>query len=344
MRRCGCGSDTCTCVVEGGVNATVSGTGTKSSPYRVNVTPALVTVTDTSTLDMAITGDGSQGTPYVISGSVLGGTGGGSSSPQIDVITTPTSYPKPTGKNWIRVIVIGGGGGGGSGRRGAINTARFGGGGGAGGGMTVMDIPVSMLGVGTSCTLGAAGTGGAAVAVDSTNGNPGTAGGTTLFGSVSAGGGGGGAGGTATTGTGGVVALYGTDLGTAGQAGAATNPLAPSETHQYFNLGPTGGGGGGGIESSNNTNNGGYAGNWFNRAGASGGQLSGNPAQNGVGTGTYAGSGGGGAASAGAGASAGGGKGSNYGGGGGGGGASPNGTASGKGGDGAPGVVVVIAW
>ena len=71
MARCGCGSSLCACVIQAGDDSTrVEGTGSATNPYKIYATFAELTVADSSTIDMTITGDGSEGAPYVLSATV----------------------------------------------------------------------------------------------------------------------------------------------------------------------------------------------------------------------------------------------------------------------------------
>lgn len=99
--------------------------------------------------------------------------------------TGVTAYPIPAGATRIEGWLWGGGGGGGSGRRGAAGSARSGGIGGAGSEPTFFSFLVSELG-GTSInvTVGAGGGAGAAITVDDTSGNQGSAGSDTTFGTL----------------------------------------------------------------------------------------------------------------------------------------------------------------
>lgn len=104
------------------------------------------------------------------------------------VLNVTGSYTFPTTGNIpkaLEVLVFGGGAGGASGRRGAAATARSGGANGGAGGVSRRIIPAAQVPAGAiTVTVGAGGSGGAAVAVDSTNGNPSTGGGFSLFGSL----------------------------------------------------------------------------------------------------------------------------------------------------------------
>jgi hypothetical protein len=129
----------------------------------------------------------------------------------IQVFATPGTYSggsgwqKPAGAKSVGGIIMPGTGGGGSGRRGATGTDAFGGGGAGAAPMCIFnDVEADQFASQETVIVGAKGTGGAAVAVDSTNGNDGTNGGISKFGSIfQALGGLGGKGGTTTSGLGG---------------------------------------------------------------------------------------------------------------------------------------------
>jgi hypothetical protein len=126
--------------------------------------------------------------------------------------TTTYTYVRPSRLKYIKVICVGAGGGGGSGRA-AATGARFGGKGGGGGAIVIAQFKRSEIPGLTTITVGATGSGGTAVSITN-NGNPGTNGGNTSFGSlvVAAGG---------TSGSGGVNAQTQTQIG--GRGGLATN-------------------------------------------------------------------------------------------------------------------------
>ncbi len=275
------------------------------------------------------------------------------------VFTSSGTWTKPAGFKRAILALVGAGGGAGAGRRGAAGTNRFGGGGGGGGAVVFLSIASGALPATVAVTIGAGGTGGAGITVDDTNGNPGTAGGDTSFGAIviAKGGSLGGGGSTAAgaLGAGGSVATGNPQYGPfaiGGANGAAGNTIttAAGATGFIGTTGAPGGGGGGGINSSNVSGVAAMTGgavyqNGVLQAGPTSASPNGANNQSvflhfsttltsgyGLGTG-----GAGGIPS-----NVNGGNGGNYGAGGGGGSGVLNGTDSGKGGDGAGGLIVVM--
>lgn len=122
---------------------------------------------------------------------------------QVDIYTIPgvIAWRKPKDAIFIEVRLCGGGGGGGSGRKHGAGAA-----GGASGGASAIMLEAFFVAVEipdiVQVIVGAGGEGGAAISVDNTNGNPGSAGGYSSFHNIKARGGPGGLAGIATdTGT-----------------------------------------------------------------------------------------------------------------------------------------------
>ena len=274
---------------------------------------------------------------------------------QVDVYATAGTFTwtKPTGAKAVHVALLSGGGGGGSGRKTPSGTAGAGGGGGMGGGYSERILQADICGASQTVTVGAGGTGGAAITtnpVGGTNGNPGVVGGSSSFGTlVAAFGGQPGAGGTITSGGGGAASNSTRAMfpGSTGGAGA----LAGGASGGTSGNSATGGGGGGGVAATPAAANGGTG-------GTSGYFLAGGQAVLGIAPGgnggtnvnvaanqAAGGGGGGGGASSITGNAGNGGAGGFYGGGGGGGGAALLDVGnSGAGGAGAAGIVVVTTY
>lgn len=271
---------------------------------------------------------------------------------QVDVYDTAGTFTwtKPAGAKLVDVVVISGGGGGASGRKGGTTATAPGGGGGAGGSYSARSFSATLLGATESVTVGAGGTGGAAITGTNVNGNSGQAGGNSSFGTFVQVQGGGGAG-TVTTSSGpagsaaSARAMFQATSGATGGTGAG--PSTTSAT-----VGAGGGGAGGGLPASATV---GFAGGnggtslstWITGGLGTGGAISSNGnAGPSVGTGLPLCSGGGGGGGSSFSANGGdGGNGGLYAGGGGGGGAAVDGASfSGKGGNGAQGIVIVTTY
>jgi hypothetical protein len=111
-------------------------------------------------------------------------TSAAGASAEIQDFTTSGTWTKPSNANFVMVEAWGGGGGGGSGRRGAAGGARTGGGGGSGASYVQRLFSASELPSTVLVTAGAAGSGGAAITANATNGNAGSAGGNSSFGGL----------------------------------------------------------------------------------------------------------------------------------------------------------------
>jgi hypothetical protein len=270
----------------------------------------------------------------------------------VQVFTTvgTNTWTKPDGARVVEIHVIGGGGGGGSGCSSPSGTAAGGGAGGGGGGRTFVSIDASFLGPTETVTVGAAGTGGASRAAEAGNGINGTAGTASAVGLwVYAGGGSFGGGGTSALTPVPVTGGGSTRAVVVGGSGGAVASSAGSQTFGNGGGGGNvtsgcGGGAGGGVNAGGTVANGGVGGFQFIYNGALAG---GTPVgQNGFSVPTnlpYGGSGGGGGNASKTTTAMSGGNGGLYGAGGGGGGAG-QGFASGAGGNGAQGIVVVTTY
>ena len=263
------------------------------------------------------------------------------------------TWTKPDGVSTVHVALLAGGGGGGSGRRSAGSSAAAGGGGGAGGGWSTAMFPAAVLGSTEEVIVGAGGAGGAAPTTDDTNGNAGTAGIASLFGTnptrkCRATGGSGGAAGTTSNGTA-AAAGSGMSVGGNGAPGNIGTGVPSSSGAGSLACGAGGGGAGGGISAADVPTAGSAGGGhtYANSVGGAAGAVDTNgalatstPASGWV-EGGYGGGGGGASITTTGGSGA---DGAGYGSGGGGGGASRNGSNPGAGGAGKDGIVIVTSW
>lgn len=276
---------------------------------------------------------------------------GGSMGPlaataQIDTYTVggAHTWTKPALAKSIKVVVVAPGGSGGSGCRGAAATIRCGGGSGGGGGVASAVFDAASIPASVTVTVGAAGTPGAAIGTDTTVGAAGAGGTSSSFGIYvnALPGGPGGGGGVGVAGAGGYAGV-GDSFAGAGVSSDAAGLPGPASTDNWQ---PTGGAAGGGLTAANAAHDGGPTGSVYvttNTWGIGGTVAGALPTQVNMPAGSARpGSGGGGGASEVAAVAQDGAAGGLYGGGGGGGGASTNGFASGAGGLGGPGIVVVI--
>jgi hypothetical protein len=275
------------------------------------------------------------------------GGGGGVTSTAVSTYLTGGTWTKPTGAKSVHVVCIGGGGSGGGGSKSASGAISSGGAGGAGGSYSQATIPASALpDTAITVLVAAAVNGGDGAVSNSLNGSNGSNGNNSAFGTfvVARGGGGGLAGRTSQTGQGGALGnARGIFIG--GTSGGGSTAVGTTPTPATAGGGGGAGGAGftitpanvaGNIGGDNNVTVGGTAGANTGGNGGNGGSL-------GAGL-PFAGAGGG---SGGFSTTVGGGNGGNgglYGGGGGGGAAALNNFPSGRGGDGAAGIVVVTTY
>ncbi len=277
-----------------------------------------------------------------------------SRSPDIQIFTTvgANTWTKPPGAKIVYVYMVGAGAGGGSGRKGAAGTVRTGGGAGGAGSISDASFNADALPFSVIVTVPVGGVGGASRVTNSTNG---IAGGNSGYGSF---GGylkttlsfGGGAGSTtaALAGTGATGNRTGNNPNN-GNSSSGTGGAASVAAAAWYS--PTAGNAGGGITSANVPNAGGASSaniQWSSQSilsqGAAGtvNNSGGNGSSDTV---TYMATGGGGGGASIIGNAGAGGNGGLYGGGGGGGGAALDSVGdSGKGGDGAQGIIIVYTY
>lgn len=275
---------------------------------------------------------------------------------QQTIFTVSGTFTKPTGAKYIFVECWGAGGGGGGGAVRGGGNARFGGSGGGGGAYVSALISVADLASTETVTVGAAGVGGQGAQTTGNNGEAGTDGGVTTFGTfLRANGGSKGAGGAVTTpaaGSGG-GAISGPSFGENGSDGTAGSQTTTTNAPNTRKAGAGGAGGSGGTTANvtGNPGNGGAARGLGvqsvgNGAGAAGG-VSGTAPTNGAHAADFGSGGGGGGAGVDSNnvrSGAHGGDGGTAAGGGGGGAGTGTGAVGGDGGDGGDGFVRVTSW
>jgi hypothetical protein len=342
--------------------ADVSGAAPLASPTFTG-TPSLPTGTTAVTQTAGDNSTKVATTAFVTT--AVSGAGGGGINVQTfgsSVSSGSFTWTKPANAKWVQFLLFGGGGGGGSGGRYATTSNRYGGGGGGGAGACFGYINASYLGSTETVVVGAGGSGGASVSVDTTVGSPGTIGGITSFSLFKSTGGNFGSGGTTTGGSGGTSTTSinfsnGFVNGAAG-AGSLTTGGSGTTTSNIYPCSVGGGGGAGAAASSTAMAGGGAGAGLGTSATVSGlitaiaGGTAGNPAVptpagNGVSASSQyvvGGTGGGGGYYKTSTAGNAGGSGGWPGGGGGGGGAADNGFSSGAGGSGANGYAVIITY
>jgi hypothetical protein len=215
----------------------------------------------------SITNSAGTGAPDFPNGLTSGGAAVGLTA-DVQEFTSSGTWTKPANAKLVVVELWGAGGGGGSGCRNAAANFRVGGGGGGGGAYANLIYRASELTSTVSVTLGAGGSGGAAVTVNTTNGANGSAGGTSSFGGyfdVKGGdfGGGGIVNSGGAAGSGGLGPENTSNAISYGGSGGQGNSVGGQTINLVLGMKTgLGGGGGGAINSSNVNINAGLGGNY----------------------------------------------------------------------------------
>lgn len=71
MAKCGCGA-TCSCVLTAGPNVQIDGRGTADSPWVISSGNAFLSVSDSATINLTLSGDGTVTNPWNIIGDFIG--------------------------------------------------------------------------------------------------------------------------------------------------------------------------------------------------------------------------------------------------------------------------------
>lgn len=320
MAKCGCAAGSCQCRFADSASVDITGSGSVSDPYTATPRP-LLTVNDSPTL--ALTLDVTDDTASLSAQPLLGA--------DVQVFTSDGFWVKPAGVTFARILLIGGGGGGASGKSttsGPSTSSHGGSGGDAGQVMSTVLVDTEIPAAAT-VTIGQGGNGG--VPVTNSFGFPGNDGGDTSFDIYTAPGGAGG-------GINGNSPSHGPEGMPPGQFASGEGAFwSPT----WYYLAP--GAGGHGESNVYSPTPGGYSHPAQGRRypdDVGGGEVGGDGRDEPI---TKMGSGGGGGPGDPSGGFHGG-NGGLYGGGGGGGGYAAYNNPSGAGGDGAPGVCVVVSW
>lgn len=70
MGKCGCSGGSCSCKIIAGRGVKVRGSGAQNNPIIIDAYPISMAVQDSSTVDMTLSGAGTQASPWVISADI----------------------------------------------------------------------------------------------------------------------------------------------------------------------------------------------------------------------------------------------------------------------------------
>lgn len=93
MAKCGCAGGTCSCAITAGTNVSVTGTGSTTNPYVVSSTGTALTVQDSSTIDLTLTGEGTAVNPLLLRADYIG------------TITVPDTQPAES-QSWSGAVSL----------------------------------------------------------------------------------------------------------------------------------------------------------------------------------------------------------------------------------------------
>lgn len=230
-KKCGCSSGTCSCIAESSPSIEVEGFGSTEAPFDLSIVPPIeVLDTDSLGLDLLQTEEGFQVLAFPVR--------------RVDVqkFTADDTWTKPVWAEVVRVIMVAGGGGGGGGFWPSTGTG-YGGAGGASGAVTNLILAGSEIPASAAIGIGGGGVGGSPSPSITAGATGGAAGGNTSFGTYRAlGGSGGSDGSTSDPGTSLAPPNGGTVPGQNGITAApfAVERLAPGAGGHGANLASTG--------------------------------------------------------------------------------------------------------
>jgi len=71
---CGCKGSSCGCAIEAGRGVSVTGSGSAGRPFIINADPVVLQVSDTATVELTLTGDGTSSNPLQLEAEFVGPT------------------------------------------------------------------------------------------------------------------------------------------------------------------------------------------------------------------------------------------------------------------------------